>query len=102
MEKILGGQDGEARLFWEAFSFAVDAHQDQSRKSGEAYVSHPCEVSRILVEELGVKLPAATFEADEPVVAEPHSPSDESSPELPAEPTNAEGETLDPTGTADN
>jgi GTP pyrophosphokinase len=57
MEKVLGGQDGEASLFWEAFSFAVDAHQDQSRKSGEAYVSHPCEVSRILVEELGVKDP---------------------------------------------
>ena len=57
MEKILGGQDGEARLFWEAFSFAVDAHQDQWRKSGEAYVSHPCEVSKILVEELGVKDP---------------------------------------------
>jgi GTP pyrophosphokinase len=54
MEKRLGGQHGDARLFWKAFSFSVDAHQDQLRKSGEAYVSHPCEVTRILVEELGV------------------------------------------------
>jgi GTP pyrophosphokinase len=57
MEKVLGGQDGDARLFWEAFSFSVDAHQDQRRKSGEAYVSHPCAVTRILVEELGVTDP---------------------------------------------
>jgi GTP pyrophosphokinase len=57
MEKALGGQGGEANLFWRAFSFAVDAHQDQKRKSGEAYVSHPCEVTRILVEEFGVRDP---------------------------------------------
>ncbi|NTV13326.1 MAG: bifunctional (p)ppGpp synthetase/guanosine-3',5'-bis(diphosphate) 3'-pyrophosphohydrolase [Desulfobulbaceae bacterium] len=57
MEVVLGGQDGETHLFWQAFSFAVDAHQHQRRKSGEAYVSHPCEVSRILVEEFGVRDP---------------------------------------------
>jgi GTP pyrophosphokinase len=57
MEKSLGGEHGDARLFWKAFSFSVDAHQDQLRKSGEAYVSHPCEVTRILVEELGVTDP---------------------------------------------
>jgi GTP pyrophosphokinase len=57
MEKSLGDQHGDARLFWAAFSFSVDAHQDQLRKSGEAYVSHPCEVTRILVEELGVTDP---------------------------------------------
>ncbi len=55
METILGTQeDGPAPLFWKAFSFAVDAHQDQRRKSGEAYVSHPCLVARILAKELGV------------------------------------------------
>ncbi|MBU0680477.1 MAG: HD domain-containing protein [Proteobacteria bacterium] len=55
MEKILGGQDDErAHLFWKAFSFAVDAHQDQRRKSGEPYVSHPCMVAMILAKELGV------------------------------------------------
>ncbi len=57
MEVALGDQDGQTHLFWEAFSFAVDAHQHQKRKSGEAYVSHPCEVTRILVEEFGVRDP---------------------------------------------
>ncbi|MBI4792216.1 MAG: hypothetical protein HY789_05700, partial [Deltaproteobacteria bacterium] len=41
MEKNIGGQDGKAALFWKALSFSVDAHQNQKRKSGEAYVSHP-------------------------------------------------------------
>jgi GTP pyrophosphokinase len=57
MEVVLGGQEGDSRLFWKAFSFAVHAHQDQRRKSGEAYVSHPCEVTRILVDEFGVHDP---------------------------------------------
>ncbi|MBC8318193.1 MAG: bifunctional (p)ppGpp synthetase/guanosine-3',5'-bis(diphosphate) 3'-pyrophosphohydrolase [Desulfobulbaceae bacterium] len=58
MEGLIGGQEGPAALFWKAFSFAVDAHQDQKRKSGEVYVSHPCHVVLILVEELGVTDPA--------------------------------------------
>lgn len=58
MEEYIGGQDGPAALFWKALSFSVDAHQNQKRKSGEAYVSHPCQVAMILVEELGVKDPA--------------------------------------------
>ncbi|OKY75716.1 MAG: GTP pyrophosphokinase [Desulfobulbaceae bacterium DB1] len=58
MEKIIGGQEGKAALFWKALSFSVDAHQNQKRKSGEAYVSHPCQVALILVDELGVKDPA--------------------------------------------
>ena len=53
----IGDQEGEARLFWKAFSYAVNAHQNQRRKSGEAYVSHPCEVVRILVEEFGIHDP---------------------------------------------
>jgi len=57
MERRLGGQDGPARTFWKALSFAVEAHKDQRRKSGEPYISHPCEVARILVEELGVDEP---------------------------------------------
>ncbi|MFZ5775795.1 MAG: RelA/SpoT family protein [Thermodesulfobacteriota bacterium] len=57
MEQLLGGQDGPARVFWQALSFAVNAHQDQKRKSGEAYISHPLEVARILVEELGIHDP---------------------------------------------
>lgn len=58
MEERIGGQDGNAALFWKALSFSVDAHQNQRRKSGEAYVSHPCQVAMILVDELGVKDPA--------------------------------------------
>ncbi len=58
MEEYLGEQEGPANLFWRAFSYAVNAHQDQRRKSGEAYISHPCQVVRILVEEVGVRDPA--------------------------------------------
>ncbi len=57
IEGYLGDQDGPARCFWRALSFAVDAHQDQVRKSGEAYISHPCRVVQILVEDLGVNDP---------------------------------------------
>ncbi|MFA6499615.1 MAG: HD domain-containing protein [Desulfurivibrionaceae bacterium] len=57
MEQILGGQEGPAKIFWEALSFAVSAHQDQRRKSGEAYVSHPLQVAKILVEELDIRDP---------------------------------------------
>ncbi|MFW5906194.1 MAG: RelA/SpoT family protein [Desulfobia sp.] len=58
MEEYLGDQEGPANLFWKAFSYSVNAHQDQRRKSGEAYISHPCHVVRILVEEVGVRDPA--------------------------------------------
>ena len=58
MEELLGDQEGPARLFWQALSFAVTAHQDQRRKSGEAYISHPLQVAQILAEELDVRDPA--------------------------------------------
>ncbi len=57
MERSIGGQDGPARIFWKALAFAVEAHSGQRRKSGEAYVSHPCRVVEILSEELGIKDP---------------------------------------------
>ena len=57
MEQYLGDQEGPARLFWQALSFAVTAHQDQRRKSGEAYISHPLQVALIMVEELDVRDP---------------------------------------------
>ena len=57
MEQYLGDQEGPARLFWQALSFAVSAHQDQRRKSGEAYISHPLQVALIMVEELDVRDP---------------------------------------------
>ncbi|HCC54168.1 MAG TPA: bifunctional (p)ppGpp synthetase/guanosine-3',5'-bis(diphosphate) 3'-pyrophosphohydrolase [Desulfobulbaceae bacterium] len=57
MEQVLGGQEGSAKVFWEALSFAVSAHQDQRRKSGEVYVSHPLQVAKILVDELEIRDP---------------------------------------------
>jgi GTP pyrophosphokinase len=57
LAQYLGPQEGEAKLFWQALSFAVAAHQDQKRKSGEVYVSHPLEVALILVKDLGVRDP---------------------------------------------
>jgi len=57
MERFLGTQDGPAKPFWKALSFAVDAHQGQLRKSGEPYISHPCHVAQILAQELNVTDP---------------------------------------------
>ncbi len=57
MEQFVGPQEGPAKLFWQALSFAVSAHEGQKRKSGEAFVSHPCQVALILADELGVRDP---------------------------------------------
>lgn len=57
MEGCLGTQDGPAKPFWKALSFAVDAHQGQVRKSGEPYISHPCHVAQILAQEMEVTDP---------------------------------------------
>jgi guanosine-3',5'-bis(diphosphate) 3'-pyrophosphohydrolase len=38
----------------EAFEMAAQAHQTQRRKSGEPYITHPIEVARICVEEIGL------------------------------------------------
>lgn len=37
-----------------AFEMAAQAHQTQRRKSGEPYITHPIEVARICVEEIGL------------------------------------------------
>lgn len=37
-----------------AFELAAQAHQTQRRKSGEPYITHPIEVARICVEEIGL------------------------------------------------
>ena len=37
-----------------AFEVAVDAHQDQRRKSGEAYIFHPIAVAQIVAQEIGL------------------------------------------------
>ena len=47
----------KAHVFWDALDFATDAHDDQWRRSGEAYIMHPCSVSKILAEEMDVADP---------------------------------------------
>ncbi|MEN8198490.1 MAG: HD domain-containing protein [Thermodesulfobacteriota bacterium] len=44
-------------VFWDALDFATEAHDDQWRRSGEAYIMHPCSVAKILVEEMDVADP---------------------------------------------
>jgi len=51
------GDDPAAVIFWQALDFAVEAHDDQWRRSGDAYIMHPCSVARILAEEMDVTHP---------------------------------------------
>lgn len=53
MRQLLGGSP-KAHVFWDALDFATDAHDDQWRRSGEAYIMHPCSVAKILAEEMDV------------------------------------------------
>ncbi|MDC6354791.1 MULTISPECIES: RelA/SpoT family protein [unclassified Robiginitalea] len=46
--------DEDKRLIRQAFDVAVDAHKDQRRKSGEAYVFHPIAVAKIVASEIGL------------------------------------------------
>lgn len=44
----------DTRLIRRAFDFAVNAHRDMRRKSGEPYIFHPIAVARICAEEIGL------------------------------------------------
>ncbi len=46
--------DDDKKLIRKAFDFAVDAHKDQRRKSGEAYIFHPIAVAKIVASEIGL------------------------------------------------
>lgn len=46
--------DDDKVLLRSAFEVAVDAHKDQRRKSGEAYVFHPIAVAKIVASEIGL------------------------------------------------
>lgn len=44
----------EKKLIRKAFDVAVDAHKNQRRKSGEAYIFHPIAVAKIVASEIGL------------------------------------------------
>ena len=44
----------DKKMIRKAFDVAVDAHQDQRRKSGEAYIFHPIAVAKIVASEIGL------------------------------------------------
>ena len=44
----------DKKLIRKAFDVAVDAHKEQRRKSGEAYVFHPIAVAKIVASEIGL------------------------------------------------
>lgn len=56
MQKILGHEQ-DLDIFWEALDFAVDAHDDQWRRSGDAYILHPCSVAKVLANEMDITDP---------------------------------------------
>ncbi|WP_274474420.1 RelA/SpoT family protein [Mangrovimonas aestuarii] len=46
--------DDDKKLIRSAFDVALDAHKDQRRKSGEAYIFHPIAVAKIVASEIGL------------------------------------------------
>ena len=46
--------DSDKKIIRKAFDVAVDAHKDQRRKSGEAYIFHPIAVAKIVASEIGL------------------------------------------------
>ena len=50
--RTLSGKD--KKLIRKAFETAVEAHKDQRRKSGEAYIFHPIAVAKIVAAEIGL------------------------------------------------
>jgi len=57
MAKYLGDPGGSAKVFFAALDFAEQAHSGQRRKSGDSYILHPCNVARILAEEMDIRDP---------------------------------------------
>jgi GTP pyrophosphokinase len=56
MQILIADKPG-VETFWEALDFSIDAHDDQWRKSGDAYILHPCSVAKILAEEMDITHP---------------------------------------------
>ncbi len=56
MHDYIGGLPNE-EIFWRALDFATDAHYEQWRRSGDAYILHPCSVAKVLAEEMDIVHP---------------------------------------------
>src|SRR6056300_132453 len=46
--------DSDKKMIRLAFDMAVEAHSDQRRKSGEAYIFHPISVAKIVAQQIGL------------------------------------------------
>ena len=46
--------DADKKLIRQAFDLAIEAHKNQRRKSGEAFVFHPIAVAKIVADEMGL------------------------------------------------
>ncbi|MFY7988034.1 MAG: RelA/SpoT family protein [Flavobacterium sp.] len=46
--------DEDKKMIRKAFDVSVDAHKDQRRKSGEAYIFHPIAVAKIVARDIGL------------------------------------------------
>ena len=46
--------DSDKKMIRLAFDMAVEAHGEQRRKSGEAYIFHPISVAKIVAEQIGL------------------------------------------------
>lgn len=44
----------DKKLIRSAFDVAIDAHKNQRRKSGEAYIFHPIAVAKIVAQQIGL------------------------------------------------
>jgi GTP diphosphokinase / guanosine-3',5'-bis(diphosphate) 3'-diphosphatase len=56
MHHYIGGLPNE-EVFWRALDFATEAHYEQWRRSGDAYIMHPCSVAMVLAEEMDIVHP---------------------------------------------
>ena len=46
--------DSDKKMIRLAFDMAVEAHSEQRRKSGEAYIFHPISVAKIVAQQIGL------------------------------------------------
>lgn len=62
----------DKKLIRKAFDFAVEAHKDVRRKSGEAYIFHPIAVAKIVASEIGLGATAIAAALMHDVVEDTH------------------------------